>query len=313
MIEINSKKLKAHILPYGATLAGLWHVDAPFSLVLGSPQADAYAADLAYFGAIVGPVANRVAGGKIVVQSTAWQMETNERANCLHSGSGGVHAMNWKVADRSAATVKLVLDLPHRYGGLPGNRRLTAQYRVSDDGFLSLSLCAVSEADTVMNLAHHPYWNLDDTPNLRQHELLVCADHYLPVNEQLLPTGEISAVATTALDFTKPRTVPSDFALDYNYCLAIRDRATPELAAVLRGSSGMTLRIETTAPGLQVYSGGGLSATKWPLYDDRKLRPYAGLALEPQGWPDSPNHEQFPQIWLRSGETYRQETRYFIS
>ena len=313
MIEIVSKSLKAHIIPYGATLAGLWHRDAPYSLVLGSTDAAAYKGALEYFGAIIGPVANRVARAEINVSGTHWEMERNEGANCLHSGSDGTHGREWRISKRSADSVTLKLDLKHGTSGLPGNRILTARYQVTDNGTLHLYLEAQSDADTVMNMAHHPYWNLDAQPTIRKHKLSVQAQHYLPVDAQLLPTGQVKPVVGTEYDFLSPRPVPKHLALDNNFCLSDNRRRAPELAAILTGSSGMTLRIETTEPGLQVYSGSGISPCSWPLNDDRTIGPRAGIALEPQGWPDAPNQPHFPQIWLNAKEMYFQETSYCLS
>lgn len=313
MIEIVSKSLKAHIIPYGAALAGLWHREAPYSLVLGSAEAAAYKSELAYFGAIVGPVANRVACAKISLGGSQWEMERNEGANCLHSGSGGTHDREWQVSKRSAASVTLKLDLQHGTSGLPGNRILTARYHVTDNNTLHLSLKAQSDADTVMNMAHHPYWNLDAQPTVRDHKLSVQAKHYLPVDAQRLPTGQVKPVVGTEYDFLSPRPVPTHIALDNNFCLSDDRRRAPELAAILTGSSGMTLRIETTEPGLQVYNGSGISPCSYPLNDDRTIGPHAGIALEPQGWPDAPHHPHFPQIWLDAGGIYHQETRYRLS
>ena len=313
MIKLESKTLTAHIIPYGATLAGLWHRDTANSLVLGSPEADAYADALSYCGAIVGPVANRIARAKIDVGGSQWSMQANEGENCLHSGSSGVHAKDWRVSDLSATSVTLTLQLPHGDGGLPGNRSLIARYQVTDTSFLNLAMRVYSDADTAINLAHHPYWNLDSSATISDHLLQVHAERYLPVNAQLLPTGQIASVGGSRYDFRSPRAVPTNFALDNNFCLSEKSLKIPELAATLTGSSGVAMRIETTEPGLQVYNGSGLGAVSWPMHDSRKLQPHAGIALEPQGWPAAPHHPRFPQIWLRAGETYRQETRYHIS
>ena len=312
MLEIGSKTLKAHILPYGATLAGLWHSAIDYSLVLGSDDETAYRSELAFFGAIVGPVANRISGGVVRICGREYRMAANDGANTLHSGKNGTHAQEWAVEEHSQDSVTLTLCLPDRANDLPGNRNLTANYRVTDDGEMHLTLSAETDAETVMNLAHHPYWNLDASETIQTHALCVNAQNFLPVDSELIPTGKVSKVAGTPYDFISSRPLSTEFGIDENYCLADRPLQNPRHAATLRGSSGVVLDIHTTEPGLQVYTGSGLPSVSACMHDDRRCGPFAGIALEPQRWPDAPRNPQFPSIILRPNEAYHQKTVYRI-
>ncbi|ABG32618.1 galactose mutarotase [Roseobacter denitrificans] len=312
MISLRSASLTAQILPFGATLAGLWLDGHPDSLVIGSSDAEAYTDHLRYFGAVIGPIANRISGAALQIGGAAFSMEANEGSACLHSGASGLHARMWTVLRCSAAAVSLRCELPDGANGLPGNRRVEAHYELTDDGQLVLELTAQSDRATAINLAHHPYWNLGNADTIQNHHLMVYADTYLPVDQQILPTGEIAPVAQTAYDFQTLRAIPIDRTLDANLCLAKIRRARPEPAARLRGPSGVTLQIDTTEPGLQIYNGSSLHDVPISLHDQRVLRPFSGIALEPQGWPDAPHNRAFPSIVLRPGQTYRQKTIYRI-
>lgn len=313
MIELRSASLRALVAPYGATLAGLWAEEYSHSLVIGSERETDYRTCLGYHGALVGPIANRVAGARVTIGHEAWTLPANEGTNSLHGGPEGLHGIDWqtRVATRTKAVFHCVL--PHGHGGLPGTRRIEAAYDLSRPDSLRLTLTARSDRDTAMNIAHHPYWNLDGRQSVSEHRLEVPAETWLPVGPDKLPTGEIAAVAGTGFEFRQPAPVPLKPALDINFCLARERLAEPRRCAVLTAPGGPRLEILSTEPGLQVYGGAGLGPVPARLHDERVLGPYAGLALEPQGWPDAPNHAHFPSILLAAGATYRQVTEYRIS
>lgn len=313
MITLKNRNLTAHVLPLGATLVGLWHKDLPHSLVLGSTDAGAYKTDLKYAGAIVGPVANRIGQGRVKIDGSDWQMSQNEGAHCLHSGPNGLHSLDWRVTEHTQTAVTLVCNLPEKAIGLPGNRTVTVQYSLHDTDTLSVQIDATTDAVTIMNPAHHPYWNLDGSNTVKDHLLSVPARTYLQTDKTNVPTGEHVPVTGTDYDFRTPALIPTDRSLDANLCLATSRRDTPELAATLCVPNGPTLTIEATEPGLQVYNGSGLQSGGTVLHDGTTLHPFAGVALEPQGWPDAPNHHSFPSVLLHPNETYSQNTLYRIS
>ncbi|WP_227269454.1 aldose epimerase family protein [Roseobacter weihaiensis] len=313
MIVLQSKRLRAHVLTQGAILSGLWLAGHNHSLVLGAPEPATYSRALPYFGAVVGPVANRVGGAEVTIRCKVWQMPANEGATCLHSGPQGLHTRIWHIAEQSLRHVVLRCHLDHGAMGLPGVREITATYRITDDGVLGLTLTAISDRDTAMNLAHHPYWNLDGSPTVGGHRLQVMAETYLPVDDQTLPTGQIASVTGTSYDFRTARAVPTDLMLDACACLASARRPTLETAAILSAPPGLRLQIDTTEPGLQIYNGAGLEPAPAALHPGQRLGRCAGIALEPQGWPDALRHEGFPSILLPAGQLYEQRTEYCIS
>lgn len=313
MIKLKTATLEAWVHPYGATLAGLWIKGTARSLVLGFAGPSGFKAEPIYAGAIVGPVANRIAKGRIAMDRNEWQMPCNDGENALHSGPDGLHAHVWDIRAQSDTQVTLTTDVPDGGIGLPGQRRIEARYVLNEDNTLDLFLSAISDKDTIMNLAHHPYWTLDKHDDVSRHILRVQAETYLPTGPDMIPTGQIAPVAQSDYDFRTFRPVPVDRTLDANLCLAQDKRQSPKPAAVLQGPTGLTLEVETTEPGLQVYNGSGLPTSDTRMHPGQRLAPFAGVALEPQGWPDAPHHAQFPSIALRALQMYRQHTRYKIS
>ncbi|MFK7764954.1 MAG: aldose epimerase family protein [Roseobacter sp.] len=314
MIQLRSKVLRATILPYGGTLTGLWHKDAPHSLVLGSTDNLAYRNALTFFGALVGPVANRVRNATLIIEGQKCHLPENEGTTSLHSGPQGLHAQFWTIAEQSETALTLHCHLAHGSGGLPGNRDIRATYTVSDAGVLSLTVAATSDAATVMNIAHHPYWNLDGSATVDNHKLEVRATAFTPVDTAtLLPTGEIASVQGTQYDFQRPRAVATQIPLDCNLCLADHRRRAPQISAILSAPAGPRLTLHTTEPGLQLYNGAGLGPVDAKMHDREDLRAHAGIALEPQGWPDAPNHPAFPSILLPANARYQQTTEYHLS
>ena len=169
--------------------------------------------------------------------------------------------------------------------------------------------------ETIVNLAAHSYFNLDGTPDTLSHELEIAADHYTPVDDRLIPTGELRSVAGTPFDFRKPRKVYLETkdgrqAYDHNFVIAPTAGATPRHGATLIGPKSRTrMEVLSTEPGLQFYDGARVGPLV-PGHDGQRYGAYAGLCLEPQLFPDSPNQKNFPDPTLRPGETYRQVTLY---
>ncbi|MFK7837760.1 MAG: aldose epimerase family protein [Sulfitobacter sp.] len=312
-IEISSGLLSATVLPRGATLAAVRFGTGAPNLLLGFADPQDHARVPIYAGALVGPVANRITGGRINIDGTRCQMPLNEAGGTtLHSGPDGLHALDWDVVRQTAQSVTLCRHLPDGAQGLPGDRKITATYRVEGCA-LWLDITAQTTRTTPMNIAAHPYWNLDQRRDVAGHLLQVNADHVLPVDAQNLPTGARASTQGTLFDFSTLRAVPLTPALDVNFCLADAPHAAPQAAAILRGANGCQLDIATTAPGLQVYAGAFTPDMPGALEGGRDLCPYAGIALEPQLWPDAPRHSQFPSILLTPGQTWRQTTCFSLT
>ncbi|MEP5730060.1 MAG: aldose epimerase family protein [Sulfitobacter sp.] len=310
---ISSDHLNATVLPLGATLSAVrFGADGP-NLVLGFPDVADHAHIPAYSGALVGPVANRIRDGVASIQGKTHQLAANEASGaCLHSGPNGLHALVWTVQKRTPSSIVLEIDLADGAQGLPGNRWLSAQYSIHDTT-LRLDLQATTDRTTLMNVAPHPYWNLDQSRDIANHSLWIAAKRYLPVDDANLPTGAVLETSGTTFDFSSPRSIPLEPWLDVNFCLADRPFDHPRRAATLTGVKGGRLNIETTAPGLQVYNGHFLPQIDHMLENGRPLGPHAGIALEPQMWPDAPHHADFPSILLHPGAIWQQTTLYHLT
>lgn len=312
MIRLTHGPMRAALVDRGATLAGLWHKAYPANLVLGYRTASDYLDDPFYLGAIVGPLANRISGARVVLDGQPWQLQANEGTTCLHGGSEGLARQNWQVAEQTTTSVTFSLALLHGAGGLPGARQISVCYQL-DIAALQLDIRATSDCDTYFNAAHHPYWRLDARSFPPRHNMTVAAQSYLPADRENLPTGDVASVEETAYDFRASQCVSTDQKLDANLCLSDHRRNEPHFAAKLTCPDGPQLTIETTEPGLQIYNGSGLHDAGTLLDDGKSLYPFAGLALEPQGWPDAPNQAGFPSVLLRAGEPYHQRTVYRLS
>ncbi|MCX7559609.1 galactose mutarotase [Sulfitobacter sp. F26204] len=306
---LTSDSLTVRILSKGARLVALHMRGLDRSLVLAVKN-DAQMPD--YAGAIVGPVANRISKGLMPVDGTVYQMPLNEEGRaCLHSGADGLHARDWEEVDHGATHLCLRAVLADGEQGLPGLRRITARYSL-DAQCLRLEITAQSDQPTPMNIAHHPYWNLGGK-DVAEHQLHIPAQLYLPTDAHNLPTGQIASVSGSMFDFTSAKPVPLSRDLDVNYCIDTIKDGPSRLCATLTGPNGTRLRVMSNAPGIQVYAGGFLPHWPGALQDGTDLRPFAGLALEPQFWPDAPRHPTFPSIILRPGQIWRQVTSYHLT
>ena len=304
-VSISAGDLSACVLTLGCTLRSAHLKGVAHSLTLGSDTLSDYAADMLYFGAIVGPVANRITGAQTTLNGDTLQFEPNENGNLLHGGTIGLHHKIWTIEETTPESVTLTVTLPDGEFGWPGTRHIRARFSILPPATLRLTITATTDAPTLMNLANHSYWNLDGTATWQGHSLQIAADHTLPVDESLLPTGAIAPVADTPFDFRKLRPlVPGQPPLDTNFCLAAAKTALRPVAS-LAGKSGLTMTIASTEPGLQVYDAA------------RTARPgharYEGLAIEAQGWPDAPNHANFPSVQISPDTPYAQTTEWRFS
>lgn len=302
------------VMTWGASLQDfrLDGIDHP--MVLGAPQFAPYPTRLRNYGAIVGRAANRIAGGRAPLAGRILELERNEAGRTtLHGGSDGCGYVNWRLDEAGDTAATFALTLPDGQAGFPGNLALTATYSLGEDGALELEITGRSDAATLCNIAHHAYWNLDGSADLSAHTLQIEADSYLPVDAALIPTGAPQPVAGTRFDFTAPRPVIAPGAgpgLDHNFCL--REPGPSMHRACTLVANGVQLRIDTTEPGLQVYDGAGLDSGV-PGHLGTPYGAHAGVAIEPQRWPDAPNHPDYPPITLMPEETYRQVSRFHVT
>jgi aldose 1-epimerase len=304
-ITIANGPARARIMRYGATLRDLRLEGVAHSLVLGSPDPGAYRGPMQFFGAIVGPVANRIAKGRAPLGRAILKLDVNENDNALHGGDNGLWCREWDVEDVEPHRAVLSLTHPDGDGGLPGPMRFEVAYGIEADGALTIDITATSPVPTLCNPAFHGYWCLGEN-GLAGHRLRIDADHYLPTDAELIPTGEVATVAGTAYDLREPVALPAAVAFDTNFCL----NGTGLRRVARLESDTLTMEVETDAPGLQVYDAARLDTSPAIGHAGAPYGAYAGLAMEPQGWPDAPNHPDFPSIMLQPEVGFRQASRF---
>ena len=308
--------IRAAVLTWGARLAELWVPDAQGQLadiVLGQDNLADWHANGRYLGTTCGRFANRIAGGRFMLDGREVDLDRNEGANQLHGGRAGFDLKHWRIADASEAHVTLTATSPAGEMGFPGTVQARVTYRLADG--LTIEMEATTDAPTVVNLANHAYFNLSGqgVGSVLGHELRVFAAHYTPVNADKIPTGEIRAVAGTAFDFQTPRRfgdqMPGPEGLDHNFCLSaplqtIQGELLRPAAELCDPESGRSLCLWTNEVGLQVYTGAHFDDSQ-PGKGGVWYHKFPGIALETQKFPDSPNHPQFPSARLDPGQIYR--------
>lgn len=305
-VTLQGGGLTARVLTLGAIVQDLRLAGVAHPLVLGCPDVADYLDKGRYFGAIVGRCANRIAHGRFRLKGQDHQTDLNFRdRHSLHGGAQGTDLQLWRIGAQAPDAVALTLVLPDGHMGFPGAMQITARIALQD-GALCFDLSATTDRATPCNLTHHGYFTLDGAASIAGHRLTVAADHYLPVDDDLIPTGRIAPVAGTAFDFRQPRPVlPGPY--DHNLCLSDGPRPLRPVAT-LGVQDGVQMTILTTACGLQVYDGAHLAGV--PGLEGRIHGPHAGIALEAQAWPDAPNRPEFPDVILQPGQTWRQITQY---
>ena len=309
-LHLTNGRLTAEILPIGATLRSLRFDEVEVLLGLEDPAA--YATDDFYLNPVIGRCTNRIAGGRFEMDGEAFQVSTNEGANTLHGGVQGWNRAEWRVAEVSDHRVRLAHTSEDGDMGFPGTVRAEVSFALQDDA-LEIVWTASTDRATPINLTQHLYFNLsgDARRTILDHELTISADAFTPVGAGLIPTGEIAPVDGTPFDFRRPRTIGEALShddpqlttgggLDTNFVLT---GAAPALRLHCP-ATGITLDLETDQPGLQIYSGQGLKA---PFVK------HGALVIEPQGFPDAPNHPNFPAVILRPGERYQRRARYRLN
>jgi aldose 1-epimerase len=322
----NPNGVKARIMNYGATLVSLETPDKNGNIadiILGFDNLDGYLKDHPYFGVIVGRYANRIGGAKFTLSGVEYKLAANNGANHLHGGIKGFDKVVWKVEDATAkddtASVKMSYLSKDGEEGYPGNLNCSVTYTLTKDNDLKIDYEAKTDKTTVINMTNHAYWNLAGQGNsdILGHELMINADKYTPVDEGLIPTGEIKSVKDSPMDFTKPMTIGSRIdkvtgGYDHNYVLNSGGGKLELAAKVYEPTSGRVMEVYTVEPGIQFYSGnfldGSITGKSGKVY-----KKHYGFCLETQHFPDSPNKPEFPSVVLKPGEKYSTETVYKFS
>ncbi len=321
----NDHGLEAQLMAYGATLLSLKVPDRHgerHDVTLGFDAPESYFGAHPYFGAVIGRYANRIAFARFTLEGREYVLPANEGHNQLHGGARGFDKVPWTFCgERSGASPHVCFQhvSPAGEEGYPGRVQAQVLYTLTDDT-LRIDYSATTDAPTVMNLTQHAYFNLAGRGDVLGHELTVFGSRFLPVTSALVPTGELRAVEGTPMDFLKARTIGSrltrgDPQLEvahagFDHCWVLDGKGLA--ARLYEPLSGRVMEVSTTQPGLQFYSGnqldGSLHGKSGCVYGK-----YAGLCLETQHFPDSPNHPEFPSTVLRPGETYRQSAAFRFS
>ena len=309
-VVLNGGGLKVSVLTSGATVQDLRLAGCKFPLVLGAPDVKPYFGPMMYFGGVVGRVANRISQSRYAYDGKQHNLDRNFLGrHMLHGGSIGTANRLWTLDGAMPNSVQLSLKLADGDMGFPGNLDVTVRYSLPGNGALQIDIAATTDAVTPCNFTHHGYFNLADSRSILGHHLQIVADAYLPVDQELIPTGEIRPVSGTPFDFTKERFI-GDHGYDHNFCLSPGPKSLREVATLCSPARQISMRVETTEPGLQIYDGGQIPAHGLPGLGGRTYGKNAGMALETQGWPNAVNQPAFPNSMLRPGNRYGQTTRY---
>ncbi len=333
----NVNGIEMRVINYGGIILSLKTPDAQGEfddIVLGFDSLEEYLSDEyrqanPYFGALIGRYGNRIAGGQFSLDGETHSLATNDGDNHLHGGRQGFDRVLWQAepfANDEGAGLVLRYTSEDGEEGYPGRLETEVTYTLTDADELVVDYRATTDKPTPVNLTQHSYFNLEGegSGSILDHHLTIHADAFTPVDDTLIPTGEIRPVAGTPFDFTQPTPIGERIeqdneqltfgkGYDHNFVLAEQAASKPVLAArVWEPDSGRLLEIATTEPGIQFYSGnflaGDLIGKRGQAYEHR-----SGFALETQHYPDSPNQANFPSTILEPGETYRTRTVYRFS
>ena len=297
-------------------------------IVLGFDNLSEYESESPYFGAIIGRYGNRIAKGKFTLNDENYNLAVNNDENHLHGGIKGFDKVVWdtrEVVDDSTASLVLSYLSDDMEEGYPGNLKVQVTYTLDNNDKLSVKYEAVTDKTTIINLTQHSYFNLsaDFNKNILDHDILINADSFLPVDSTLIPTGEIRNVGDTPFDFRSPKNVGEEInnsnkqlmiGNGYDHCWVLnnQDQGVRFVASAYDSSTGRLLEVFSDQPGIQFYSGnfldGSLKSKIGGTYDFR-----SGFCLETQHYPNSPNEMSFPSVTLNPGEKYMTETIFKFS
>ncbi len=318
----NENGMVVKILNYGGIIVGLEVPDVNGNMedvVLGYDTLLEYEKNPAFFGAIIGPSANRIAKATFSIDGTAYELDANEKGNNLHSHFElGFHKRIWEVEEGHN---ELLLTLQCKDGelGFPGNRKITVKYTLTEDNALVITYDATSDAKTLMNLTNHTYFNLSGVGSIVDHNLCLYASYYTPVHSDCIPTGEIASVQNTPFDFRNLHKVGDEInseheqiqigsGYDHNFCIDHVDGSLQEFGYVLDCSSGRVMVMETDLPGVQVYTGNFIAEEVGKSGNRYGKR--MGICFETQFYPNAINEDTFPNVICGPEQPYHSVTSY---
>ena len=322
LYTLKNADLTMQVTNFGARVVSLWTPDKNGNyedIVLGYDNIDKYINNPGerFLGAVVGPYANRIAGGTYTICNETYTFPQNNNGQTLHGGLKGLDMVVWDVFAADDSTLVLSYTHPDGQDGMPGNLEIFMTYTLTSSNEFKVEYLAQTDKPTHVNLSHHSFFNLKGEGNgtINDHILYINGSKTTPVNEVLIPTGDIADVTGTPFDFRKAKAIGTDLYVeneqlkngsgyDHNWVL---DRQTPDqlemAASVLEPASGRCMEVWTDQPAIQFYGGNFFDGTTDGKYG-KALRYRESIALETQKYPDSPNHPHFPSTLLKPGEDY---------
>lgn len=327
----NKNGMEISVINYGGIITSLKAKDRNGKyqdIVLGFNSLPPYEDENPYFGALIGRYGNRIANGNFKLDGQSYKLDINNPPNHLHGGLKGFHKVVWKpkeILNDSDVSLELTYLSKHMEEGYPGNLDVKVTYTLNNKDELSVFYEAETDKKTIINLTQHSYFNLSGnfSNDILDHEIRINADSFLPVDETLIPTGEIRSVLGSPFDFRKSKLIGQDidtnnkqieFGKGYDHCWVINNKnnGLRSVASAYHYESGRVLDVYSDLPGLQFYSGnfldGTLKSKKVGYYELR-----SGFCLETQYYPDSPNQENFPSVILKPGDVYKSNTVFKFS
>ena len=320
----NQSGASVSLLDFGAHLVSVKVPDKNGHLTevcLGYDTLEEYDQKGGYVGAIVGRYGNRIGGSRFTLNGKEYTLFPNDGKNNLHGGREGFDKKWWKgqtLEDEKEDTVIFTYIAHDGEEGFPGKMKTQVSYSFDNDCRLTIRYMAVSDQDTVCNLTNHAYFNLSGSGDMLDHTLWIDSDYITETDDELIATGNFLPVKGTLLDFNTERTIGEGVARKsecailnhvdgYDVNFVLKGEGLRKVAVLRHPASGRSMHVSTTEPGIQIYTGQGLNQTG---HDGVHYGPYAGVAMETQHYPDSPNHPQFPTTTLKAGETYKTTTIY---
>lgn len=321
----NHRGVIAKVISYGASLHELWLLDRDgqsSDVVLGCGNLQGYLGKHPYFGATIGRYANRIAKGRFTLNGKEYELAINDPPNSLHGGLTGFDRQVWKdepVDNAEGPSVRFIYVSKDGEENFPGILTASVTYSLTHDNELKLDYTAATDQPTLLNLTNHSYFNLAGEGDILGHILHLSADEYTPVDQTLIPTGELRSVANSALDFRTPTAIGARIGelkevggYDHNFVVNGAAGTLRPAARLTDPKSGRQMEVWTTEPGIQVYSGihldGSVIGKGGIAY-----RKYGGVCLETQHFPDSPNHPDFPTTILLPDARFHSQTVYKFS
>ncbi len=327
----NSKGVEVSIITYGGIITSVKvpnKENLSEDIVLGYESLAQYTKSSPYFGAIIGRYGNRIAKGKFSLDGKEYDLAKNDGQNHLHGGSKGFDKVNWKAKEslfEDKASLKLSYLSKDLEEGYPGNLQTDVTYALNNNNELEVIYEATTDKKTVVNLTQHSYFNLsgDFSKKILDHELMINADAFIPVDNNLIPTGELEDVTDTPFDFRTAKLIGKDIeasndqlkkgrGYDHSWVLNEQEKGMRFAASAYHQESGRLLEVFTTEPGVQLYTGNFLDGTL-PAKGGGTYAKRTGFCLETQHYPDSPNQSNFPTVILNPDEKYTSKTIFKFS